>query len=159
MAPGTPTSPRSRPQPLMGVGGGVSVPFIPRSRRWRGWRARGHGGCARRAPGAGTSGRARARAPVLLAHARSWARPGRGGDRTRGAGSAPPSAPWPSDAAPRATELGELVGLERHLHGHGLLAKLLGLVAGRRDVGQRTLIARAERCRPAFELEDLPHLG
>src|SRR5262244_2666139 len=159
MAPGTPTRPRSRPQPLIGVGGGVSAPFIPRSRCWRGWRARAHGGCARRAPGAGTSGRARARAPVLPAHERSWARPGRGGDRTRGAGSAPPSVPWPSDAAPRPPELGELVGLERHLHGHGLLAKLLGLVPRRRDVGEGAFVAGTERCGPALELEDLPHLG
>src|SRR5215467_8704732 len=142
----------------MGVGGGVSVPFIPRSRCWRGWRARRRAGCARRAPGAGTSGRARARAQVLPARARSWAQPRRGGDHTRGAGSTPPSARWPSDAAPRSTELGQLVGLECHLHGHGLLAKLLGLVPCRRDVGESTLVARAERRGPAFELEDLPHL-
>src|SRR5262245_8529486 len=158
MAPGTPTSPRSRPQPLMGVGGGVSGPFIRRSRRWRGWRGRARGGCARRAPGVGTSGRARAKVPVLLAHERSWARPRRGGDRTRGAGSAPPSARWPSDAAPRSAELGELVGLERHLHGHGLLTKLLGLVPRRRDVGEGAFVAGTKRSGPALELEDLPHL-
>src|SRR5262249_16417783 len=128
MAPGTPTRPRSRPQPLMGVGGGVSAPFIPRSRCWRGWRARGHGDCARTTPGAGTSGRARARAQARWARARWWARLGRAGDRTRGASSERLFVLWPSDAAPRSTELGQLVGLERHLHGHGLLAKLLGLV-------------------------------
>src|SRR5262249_17776459 len=144
MAPGTPTRPRSRPQPLMGVGGGVSAPFILRSRRWRGWQARGHGDCARRAPDAGTAGRARGRAPGLLARPQSWARPRRGGDRTRGARSVPPSARWPSDAAPRPTELGELVGLERYLDGHGLLAKLFGLVPRRRDVGEGAFVAGAE---------------